>query len=386
MAILNSNSMSPSEIKDSMRVIHADHLTAARSVLACDFRTAREAYGNEGIMLKCTTGSDILDSLIGGGIESGRLYLFYGERESGVDALIHMIIVNALLPPEMGGLGGKAVYLNCGNYKYERTMLNTEFLCSLIKAAGFNPGDMLSRIYAVFAFSEEQEERALDEIRRLLQADPSIRLLVVHNIANLFTAKEGTPNRNAAERIVRLQRIIHEIWRICMEKNVAFIASCRPAENRGSQIPPPEGGRYLSHRAAVIVYLEKKSKSGVSAYLIKHPSRAPKSARLIIGGEGLGRVTFPFRSLLKDEIGRLRRTYREALLDLKRRKAFDCLVRAWSSELGAMSNASVPTVLENMLLTAAVDNRKEIEELIDKVEEISLKLKEIELKLEEIKR
>jgi len=386
MAVLNSNLASPSEIKDSTRIIHADYMTTARSMLACEFRTAREAYENGGIMLKCTTGSDILDSLIGGGIELGRLYLFYGERESGVDALIHMILVNALLPPEMGGLGGKTVYLNCGNYKYERTMLNTEFLCSLIKAAGFNPGDMLSRTYAIFAFSEEQEERALDEIRRLLQADPSIRLLVVHNIANLFTAKEGTPNRNVAERIVRLQRIIHEIWRICMEKNVAFIASCRPAESRRGRIPPPKGGRYLSHRAAVIVYLEKKSKGDVSAYLIKHPSRAPKSARLIIGGEGLGRVTFPFRSLLKDEIGRLRRTYREALLDLKRREAFDSLVRAWSSELGAMSNASVPTVLEVMLLTAAVDNRKNIEEIIDKVEKISLKLREIELRLREIKR
>ena len=171
-----------------------------------------------------------------------------------------------------------------------------------------------------------------------------------------------------------------------MERSVAFVASCRPAESRGSQIPPPEGGRYLSHRAAVIVYLEKKSGGGVSTHLIKHPSRAPKSARLIIGGEGLGRVTFPFRSLLKNEVGRLRRTYREALLDLKRREAFDSLVRTWSSELGAMSNANVPTVLEIMLLTAAVDNRKKIEEIIDKVEELSHKLKEIELKLQEVKR
>ena len=100
----------------------------------------------------------------------------------------------------------------------------------------------------------------------------------------------------------------------------------------------------------------------------------------------MGRVTFPFRSLLKDEIGRLRRTYREALPDLKRRKAFDSLVRAWSSELGAMSNASVPTVLEVMLLTAAVDNRKNIEDAIDRIEEINLKLREIELRLREIKR
>ena len=171
-----------------------------------------------------------------------------------------------------------------------------------------------------------------------------------------------------------------------MERSVAFVASCRPAESRRGWIPPSKGGRYLSHRAAVIVYLEKKSKGGVLAYLIKHPSRAPKSAHLIIGGESLGRVTFPFRSLLKDEIGRLRRTYRGALLDPKRREAFDSLVRTWSSELGAMSNASVPTVLEIMLLTAAVDNRKNIEEIIDKIEEINLKLREIELRLHKIKR
>jgi len=51
-----------------------------------------------------------------------------------------------------------------------------------------------------------------------------------------------------------------------------------------------------------------------------------------------------------------------------------------------MSNASVPRVLEIMLLTAAVDNRKNIEEIIDKIEEISLKLREIELRLHKIKR
>jgi len=373
-------------LNNDLTILSRIEAGSARGMLAIDFETAQETYEKGRAAPRCTTGSDIIDSLIGGGIEPGRLYLFYGDQESGVDDLIHMILVNGLFPPEMGGLGGKAVYLNCGNYKYERTMLHSEFLCGLIRAAGFDPDEMLNRIYAVYAFSEEQEERALDEIQKLLQADPSIRLLVVHNIAKLFTAREGTPNRDTAERIVRLQRIIHDIWRICMERNVAFVASCRPAKSKGSRIPPPEGGRYLSHRATIIVYLEKKSGGGVSAHLIKHPSRAPKSARLIIGGEGLGRVTLPFRSLLKDEIGRLRRTYREALLDLKRRKAFDSLVRVWSSELGAMSNANVPTILEIMLLTAAIDNRKKIEEIIDKVEELSHKLKEIELKLQEVKR
>ena len=79
----------------------------------------------------------------------------------------------------------------------------------------------------------------------------------------------------------------------------------------------------------------------------------------------MGRLTIPFRSQLQQEIENLNRSFKEALIEPARRDAFDSLARAWTAEQGAMSYAKVPSVLEVMLLAAAVDNRKAIEDLED---------------------
>lgn len=86
---------------------------------------------------------------------------------------------------------------------------------------------------------------------------------------------------------------------------------------------------------------------------------------------------------MKEEIDNLERTYRRALIDADRREAFDRLIQTWSNELGAMSNAKVPTALDIMLLTAVVDNRKLIEEIGEQVGAIRSKLELIERKIKE---
>lgn len=60
---------------------------------------------------------------------------------------------------------------------------------------------------------------------------------------------------------------------------------------------------------------------------------------------------------------RLRKKYRAALKDDEMQRAFDELWPAWSNEQGAMIYAQVLSALDLLLLTAAVDNRREIEEL-----------------------
>jgi hypothetical protein len=103
-----------------------------------------------------------------------------------------------------------------------------------------------------------------------------------------------------------------------------------------------------------------------------------------LGGDQLGRITIPFRTLLQEEMDNLKRTFREALIDAGRRDAFDSLVRTWSREQGAMSYARVPTALDVMLLTAVIDNRKLIEELFDQIGVIRSKLSEINKMLDKL--
>lgn len=96
----------------------------------------------------------------------------------------------------------------------------------------------------------------------------------------------------------------------------------------------------------------------------------------------LGRITEPFRMRFQQELGNLNQ-YRQALMDPARRDAVGSLMTASSSELGAMSYTRIPYTLDIMLLTATVDNRKEIEDLNRQIEPLRSRTKQLQEKLEE---
>lgn len=380
---------SESESKDPIESLRAPRAPRLEKDGSLGFSDALELLRSRQGEPRLTTGSVDLDSLLGGGIRPGAFYLFYGDEGSGVDALIHQILVNSLLPVWRGGLGGRAIYLNCGNYREGRTVLDIGRLTWLAKAAGLDPSEALDRIKVFLAFNPEQEEKAVGEAYRTLKDDPGIRTLVIHNMARLFDPfypfdPEKRPKQDMPERlkrILRLQGIVSRLSQACAEAGVAMVATCRPRKAALGRVPEPEGGHYLRHACNVLVYMrriESRGSPGIQAYLRKHPSREP--LRITIAGgldPDLGRITIPFRTAFEEELRRLKEDFREALLDPKRQEAFDLILRGWTSELGAMSHAKVPTVLDVMLLVAAVDNRKVIEDLYEKVRLLGEQIEEL---------
>ena len=69
------------------------------------------------------------------------------------------------------------------------------------------------------------------------------------------------------------------------------------------------------------------------------------------------------RTRLQDTMAQLKAKYREALKDEDMQAAFDELWAVWSSEMGAMIYSEVLSTLDLLLLTAAADNRREIDEI-----------------------
>ena len=93
----------------------------------------------------------------------------------------------------------------------------------------------------------------------------------------------------------------------------------------------------------------------------------------------MGRVTRKsMRGRLQDTTTQLKRRYRPALKDDAMQRAFDEFWPAWSSEQGAMIYADVLSPLDVLLLTAAVDNRREIEELRRAIREIRKTIQELQ--------
>lgn len=73
----------------------------------------------------------------------------------------------------------------------------------------------------------------------------------------------------------------------------------------------------------------------------------------------------------------MRNEYKDALLSRGMRVAFDRLVEAWSAEMGAISYAESISLMDLLLLTGAVDDRRASEEL-------SLRLSELEKRADKL--
>jgi len=309
-----------------------------------------------------STGSPKLDRLIGG-VRRGWFHLVYGDREP-VEDLLTNLLVEALKPD--GGTRSRAVYMLCGNYRIEKTTLNAEGLVRLLKASGLEPEESLRSVHVLCAFSADQQARAVEEVGRILERDPAVRLVLVRGIAKLVADDARSRSRRAQE----LQGAALRLMQMCAERGIALVASCG---QRGSRrgLPEPDCGTFLRHMANIIVYLRRRRKGSpyARAYLLKHPALGTSSVEYgFSGGGGMGRSTPPFRESFQKTVSRLRREFRDALLKVDRRDAFDSLVKAWSSELGAMSYAESLTLLDLLLLASAVENRSLIAELMGDVE------------------
>jgi RecA/RadA recombinase len=349
-------------------------------------KTAAEALEEEREKLRLTTGSSDLDSLIGG-IEEGLFYLFYGEQEI-LDALIHRLIVNCVLPKNKGGFEAKGIYFNNTDYYTGKTILNPSELGELAKHVGIEPGIVFANVYAVAAYNEQRQLMVAKQVADLMEKDPSIRLLTIHNITKFFdNSKKPEETRQI------LNQTINYVWRIASKKQIAIVVTADAMPTGRGFIPKPIGGSFFRHIANVIVHLKKfydGPVSSVKATLIKHPyKKTPDSIVLLVSKGGMslmGRITPSFRQLYEETIGELKTHYQSSLLDLEHKHAFELLLKeAWNAEQAAMGNSNMPTVLDKLNLTANIHNRKLIEIFKRKLEEKDKVIEELKRDLAELK-
>ena len=83
----------------------------------------------------------------------------------------------------------------------------------------------------------------------------------------------------------------------------------------------------------------------------------------------MGRITPSFRQLYDEVMSDMRTELQGAFVDLGHKKAFDLLLKAWSSEQAAMGNSTLPTVCDKLSIVASVHNRKLIATLTNELKD-----------------
>lgn len=84
-----------------------------------------------------------------------------------------------------------------------------------------------------------------------------------------------------------------------------------------------------------------------------------------------------------DEVAILKK-YCNALIEIARRDAFNSFLQTWSNEQGALRSTAIPATLDAMTLTAVVDNRKVIIELLYNLRRVTTQIETIQKQLQRV--
>ncbi|RLG85785.1 MAG: DNA repair and recombination protein RadA [Thermoprotei archaeon] len=257
-------------------------INAARSALNLGFKTALELKKERMSLPKITTGSRNLDNLLGGGVEVKNMTEFFGEFGSGKTQICHQLSVNVQLPPEKGGLGKKAVYIDTeGTFRWER-------IEAMARTLGLDPDQVMENILYVRAVSSDHQMAIVEELQNII-AKENIGLVVVDSVTGHFRA-EYPGRENLAARQQKLNKHLHQLASLAELFNVAVVITnqvmARPDVFYGDPTMAV-GGHVLYHTPGVRVYLKKSRGSRRIARIVDAPHLPESETVFVITDEGI---------------------------------------------------------------------------------------------------
>jgi len=259
----------------------------ARSSIAVSFIRADELLKMRQTVLRLTTGSKTLDELMGGGLETQTITEFYGEYGSGKSQLCHQLCVNVQLPPERGGLGGAALYIDTEN------TFRTERIVQMAQYLGLDPEEVVKNIIFAEAYTSDHQMFLVDNADKVVKEN-GIRLIIVDSLTAHFRS-EYLGREMLAERQQKLNKHLHKLIRLARAFNAVAVVTnqvmAKPDVFFGDAVYPV-GGHIVAHTSHTRVYLRKSARGPVRIARLVSSPYLPEGERVFkITGNGIEDVT-----------------------------------------------------------------------------------------------
>ncbi|RLI76776.1 DNA repair and recombination protein RadA [Archaeoglobales archaeon] len=220
---------------------------------------------------KITTGSESLDKLLGGGVETQAITELFGEFGSGKTQICHQLAVNVQMPKENGGLNGVVIVIDTEN------TFRPERIIQMAEARGLDAKDVLKNIFVAQAYNSNHQMLLVDNAKELankLKKDgKEVRLLIVDSLTSHFRA-EYVGRGTLADRQQKLNRHLHDLMKFGDLFNAAIVVTnqvqAKPDTFYGDPTRPV-GGHIVAHTATFRIYLRKSKGELRVARLIDSP-------------------------------------------------------------------------------------------------------------------
>jgi len=208
-------------------------------------------------VFKITTGSDDLDKLLGGGIESMAITEVFGEFRTGKTQLSHTLTVTTQLPGARGYTGGKVVYIDTEN------TFRPDRLRPIADRFDLDQNAVLDNVLYARAYTSEHQMELLDHVAAKFHEEAGIfKLLIVDSVMALFRV-DFSGRGELADRQQKLAQMLSRLQKISEEYNVAVFLTNQMTADPGAamsfQADPkkPIGGHILAHASTTRISLRK---------------------------------------------------------------------------------------------------------------------------------
>jgi len=233
-------------------------------------------------MVKCTTGSQELDRILGGGVETGAITELIGEFGSGKTQICFTLAVTAQQPVEEGGYGGNVCVIDTeGTFMPERIM-------QIAEERGLDYTKILEGILIARAYNSEHQIILINSLPELVEKS-GIKLVIMDSMIGHFRG-EYIGRGTLAERQQKLGSCLSKLLRVAEAFNVSVVLTNQVLSTPDTMYGDPNkptGGHVMAHACTHRVFLRKGRQNTRLARVIDSPSLPEEKIRFAITAAGV---------------------------------------------------------------------------------------------------
>ncbi|XP_060562312.1 meiotic recombination protein DMC1/LIM15 homolog [Ruditapes philippinarum] len=260
---------------------------AANKLIDPGFLTALEYADKRKQVFNITTGSQELDKLLGGGIESMAITEAFGEFRTGKTQLSHTLCVTAQLPGASGYTGGKVVFIDTEN------TFRPDRLKDISDRFNLDQNAVLDNVLYARAYTSEHQYELLDYVAAKFYEESGVfKLLIVDSIMALFRV-DFSGRGELADRQQKLAQMLSRLQKIAEEYNVAVFITNQMTSDPGAAMTftvdpkKPIGGNILAHASTTRLSLRKGRGETRICKIYDSPDRPESEATFAITPGGI---------------------------------------------------------------------------------------------------
>ena len=273
---------SPKELVDAAGVTEAagrKMIQYARDKLDLGFESGSDVLKRRETIEKIKSGSQALDTLLGGGFETRAITETFASYGSGKTQIGHALATNCLKQyPE-----SHVVYIDT------ESTFRPERIASIANGIDLDPQDALKRIKVARAYNSDHQVILAEKVDEIIKQGIDVKLLVVDSLTAHFRA-EFVGRGTLADRQQKINKHLHTLMKLAEMHNLAVYVTNQVMSKPDVFFGDPTeaiGGHIVAHASTYRLYLRRGKKGTRVAKLVDSPNLPESEATFMVDETGV---------------------------------------------------------------------------------------------------